>query len=122
MTMDGEKERDQIVAKIEEIGSQVEKLAIKTTASIKKAIDQALANRNIVLTIRVNEESNKKLNMLVDAGLFKSRSESAAFLIEEGIKSQGPLFKKITERLEKIDRIREELKNIVTEEMEKTKE
>lgn len=120
--MDGEKERDQIVAKIEEIGSQVEKLAIKTTASIKKAIDQALANRNIVLTIRVNEESNKKLNMLVDAGLFKSRSESAAFLIEEGIRSQAPLFKKITERLEKIDRIREELKNIVTEEMEKTKD
>lgn len=120
--MDGEKEKDQIAAKIDEIESQVEKLTIKPTSSIKKVIDQALANRNIVLTIRVNEESNKKLNMLVDAGLFKSRSESAAFLIEEGIRSQGPLFKKITERLEKIDRIREELKNIVSEEMEKAKD
>lgn len=120
--MDGEKEKDQIAAKIDEIESQVEKLTIKPTSSIKRIIDLALANRNIVLTIRVNEESNKKLNMLVDAGLFKSRSESAAFLIEEGIRSQAPLFKKITERLEKIDRIREELKNIVTEEMEKAKD
>lgn len=103
---------------LDEFGNQVEKFAVKTAESIRKVIDRALASRNTVLTIRVNDESNKKLNMLVEAGLFKSRSESAAFLIEEGIKSQEALFAKITDKLEKMEKIREELKVIVSKEVE----
>lgn len=103
---------------LDEWGNQVEKFATKTAESIKRVIDKALASRNTVLTIRVNDESNKKLSMLVEAGLFKSRSESAAFLIQEGIKSQEPLFSKISSKLSKIDKIREELKSIVADEME----
>lgn len=102
----------------DEFGNHVEKFAVKTAESIRKVIDRALASRNTVLTIRVNDESNKKLNMLVEAGLFKSRSESAAFLIEEGIKSQGALFSKITDKLEKMEKIRDELKDIVSKEIE----
>lgn len=102
----------------DEFGNQVEKFAIKTAESIRKVIDRALASRNTVLTIRVNDESNKKLNMLVEASLFKSRSESAAFLIEEGIKSQGTLFLKITDKLKKMEKIRDELKDIVSKEVE----
>jgi hypothetical protein len=101
----------------EDFGNQVEKFAVKTADSIRKVIDRALASRNTVLTIRVNDESNKKLNMLVEAGLFKSRSESAAFLIEEGIKSQEPLFSKITDKLKKMEKIRDELKVIVSKEV-----
>jgi len=103
---------------LDDFGNQVEKFAVKTAESIRKVIDRALASRNTVLTIRVNDESNKKLNMLVEAGLFKSRSESAAFLIEEGIKSQQALFAKITDKLEKMEKIREELKVIVSKEVE----
>jgi hypothetical protein len=66
---------------LDELGAQVEKIAVKTAESIKKVIDKAMVARNTVLTIRVNDESNEKLRMLVDVGLFKSRSESAAFLI-----------------------------------------
>lgn len=112
-----EKEKRTHQTKLNEFGNHVEKFAIKTAESIKKAIDKALAARNTVLTIRVNEESNKRLNMLVDVGLFKSRSESAAFLIEEGIKSQAALFSRISDRLGEIDKIREELKAIVSEEI-----
>jgi len=107
---------------LDELGNHMEKFAVRTAESIRKVIDRALASRNTVLTIRVNDESNKKLNMLVEAGLFKSRSESAAFLIEEGIKSQGPLFAKITEKLEKMEKIREELKDIVSREVDADKE
>jgi len=71
-----------------------------------------------VLTIRVNEESDKKLRMLVDAGLFKSRSESAAFLIQEGIKKQEPLFTKISSQLNRIDTIKKELQHIISKEMQ----
>ena len=55
--------------------------------------------------------------MLVDVGLFKSRSESAAFLIQEGIKNQEALFAKISTKLKKIDKIKDELKDIVSEEI-----
>jgi hypothetical protein len=56
--------------------------------------------------------------MLVETGIFKSRSESAAYLIEEGIKHQEALFEKITAKLEKIEKLRDELKDIVSEELD----
>ncbi|UCH92728.1 MAG: hypothetical protein JSV88_20865 [Candidatus Aminicenantes bacterium] len=101
----------------EEFGDSVGKFATKTFESIKQTIDRSLSSRNTVLTIRVNDEANTKLNMLVEAGIFNSRSESAAFLIEEGIKHQQGLFGKISEKLEKIKKIKDELKDIVTDEM-----
>ncbi|MFW6132108.1 MAG: hypothetical protein ACOC5F_05895, partial [Candidatus Aminicenantaceae bacterium] len=55
-------------------------------------------------------------------GLFRSRSESAAFLIQEGIRVQEDLFKKIENKLEKIDKIKEELKTIITSEMNEKKQ
>ena len=103
---------------LDDLGTQVEKIAVKTAESIKKVIDKAMVARNTVLTIRVNDESKEKLRMLVDVGLFKSRSESAAFLIQEGIKSQEALFAKISTKLKKIDKIKDELKDIVSEEIE----
>jgi len=103
---------------LDDLGNQVEKFAAKTAESIKKVIDKALAARNTVLTIRVNDESNQRMNMLVDAGLFKSRSESAAFLIQEGIKKREDLFKKIEGKLKKMEKIKDELKSIVSEEMD----
>jgi Arc/MetJ-type ribon-helix-helix transcriptional regulator len=100
----------------DEFGNQVEKIAVKTAESIRKVVDKALASRNTVLTIRVNDESSRKMSMLVDSGLFKSRSESAAFLIQEGIKNQDVLFKKISSKLDEIEKIREELQKVVSEE------
>jgi hypothetical protein len=103
---------------LDEIGNQVEKFAVKTAESIKKVVEKALASRNTVMTIRVNDESNIKMNMLVDAGFFKSRSESAAFLIQEGIKRREDLFTKIEGKLKKMDKLRSEIKTIVASEME----
>jgi Arc/MetJ-type ribon-helix-helix transcriptional regulator len=105
----------------EEIGDSVGKFAHRTVESIRSTIDKALASRNNVMTIRVSDEADKKMNMLVDAGIFKSRSESAAFLIEEGIKNQEKLFDKITERLETIEKLRNELKDIVSSEFKEEK-
>jgi Arc/MetJ-type ribon-helix-helix transcriptional regulator len=63
--------------------------------------------------VRVNDDSLRQLDALVQSGIFKSRSESAAFLISEGIKAQGPLFERISERIQEIERLRSELKDIV---------
>lgn len=101
----------------DDIGHQVEKFASKTAESIKKVLDRTLSSRNTVLTIRVDDNSNIKLNMLVESGIFRSRSESAAFLINEGIKSQESLFSRIAAKLEKIDKIKMELSSIISEEI-----
>ena len=101
----------------EEFGDQVEKFASRTVESLKKTIDRALISRNTVLTIRVNDDANHKLNTLVEAGLFKSRSESAAFLIEEGIKQQEALFQKISQKMEKIEKLKGELSEIISKEI-----
>jgi len=104
----------------EEFGETMGKFATKTMDSIRQSIDKAMEARNTVLTIRVNEEANKKMGMLVDTGIFKSRSESAAFLIEEGIKHQEALFKKISDKLEQIGKLKDELKTIVSDELDDT--
>ena len=101
----------------EDIGNQVEKFASKTADSIKRVLDKTLSSRNTVLTIRVDDESNKKMNMLVESGIFRSRSESAAFLIQEGIRNQENLFLKISAKLEKIEKIKKELSGIISDEI-----
>lgn len=103
---------------LDDFGDHMERFAVKTAESIRKVIDKALASRNTVLTIRVNDEANKMLNMLVEAGLFRSRSESAAFLIQEGIKTQKDLFSKVQNKFEKIEKLRKELQTLVTDEIQ----
>lgn len=101
----------------EEFGDSVGRFATKTFESIKQTIDKSMNSRNTVLTIRVNDDANKKMNMLVEAGIFKSRSESAAYLIEEGIKFQERLFERIAKKLEEIEKIRLDLKDVIRDEM-----
>ena len=84
--------------------------------TIETAIKSALSFRENVIMVRVNQESLKKLDELVDAGLFKSRSESAAFLIREGIKAREDIFSIINEKINEIQKLKEELKNIIDSE------
>ncbi|MEW6729892.1 MAG: hypothetical protein AB1489_01020 [Acidobacteriota bacterium] len=102
---------------LEGIASQVRELAQKIPESIGKAIETALSAREHVVMVRVNDESLTKLDHLVEAGIFKSRSESAAFLISEGIKGQSALFERISNKIEEINRLRSELKNIIGQEV-----
>jgi hypothetical protein len=104
---------------LEGIASQVRELAQKIPESISKAIETALSAREHVVMVRVNDEALTKLDHLVEAGIFKSRSESAAFLISEGINAQGTLFEKISCKIDEINRLRSELKSIVEQEVNK---
>lgn len=105
---------------LEGITSQFRELAQKIPESIGKAIESALSAREHVVMVRVNDESLTKLDHLVEAGIFKSRSESAAFLISEGIKAQANLFERISNKIEEINKLRSELKNIVGQEVKRS--
>lgn len=103
-----------------DFASSVKEVAQKTgdvikgaTESISKAIESALSARDHVVMVRVNDDTLKKLEALVQSGIFKSRSEAAAFLIVEGIKAQEALFHRIEDKITEIERLRNELRDSI---------
>src|SRR5215475_15388207 len=107
---------DELASSVREVAQKTGEAFNKATESIGKAIDSALAARDHVVMVRVNDESLRKIEALAESGIFKSRSEAAAFLIAEGVKAQSELFKRIEEKIDQIDRLRAELKMIVDQE------
>jgi uncharacterized FlaG/YvyC family protein len=85
----------------------------KQVGSISKALGSALQERSNVVMVRVNDDSLHYLDMLIEADITKSRSESAAFLINEGIKANEGLFNKIREITDQIAALKSELREVV---------
>src|SRR6185503_12615290 len=104
---------DDLASSVKGVAQKTGEVFNKATESIGKAIESALSARDHVVMVRVNDDSLKKLDALVQSGIFKSRSESAAFLISEGVKGQQALFDRISERITEIERLRSELKDII---------
>jgi Arc/MetJ-type ribon-helix-helix transcriptional regulator len=107
-----------IASSVKEVAQKTGEVFNRASESIGKAIDSALSARDHVVMVRVNDDSLRRIEALVQCGIFKSRSESAAFLISEGVKGQAELFKRIDEKLGEIERLRSELKGIVSPEIE----
>ena len=76
-------------------------------------LGEALQGRGNVVMVRVNDEALKHLDMLVEAEMTKSRSESAAFLISAGIQANQALFDKIGAITQQIASLREQLRKEV---------
>jgi len=87
--------------------------ALRQAESFAQALSEALQGRGNVVMVRVNDEALVHLDMLVEAEITKSRSESAAFLISEGIKANQALFDKIRAITEQIMELREQLRREV---------
>ena len=84
--------------------------------TFEEAVRKAMRGREHVLMVLVNGETRGRLDELIAAGLFKSRSESAAFLLSEGIAARQDPFDRIEEKLGRINALREELRQIAREE------
>ena len=84
--------------------------------TIKDTIHGSHSTRENVVMVRVDKESLAKLDDLVEAGLANSRSEAAAYLIGEGVKSRKGMFDKISEKIENIRKAKEELREILEQE------
>ena len=104
---------DDLTSSAKAVAQKTGEVLNKATESISKAIESALQARDHVVMVRVNDESLRQLDALVQSGIFKSRSEAAAFLISEGVKAQEVLFARIAERIKEIERLRSELKDII---------
>jgi hypothetical protein len=91
-------------------------------SSVRTAVSRALADRTNVVMVRVNDETLHYLDMLIEADICKSRSESAAFLIAEGVKAKTALYERIAEVTEQIAELRRQLREIVSDEVEPAEE
>ena len=87
--------------------------AFKQVESLGKALGNALQDRANVVMVRVNNDSLRYLDMLVEADITNSRSESAAFLINEGIKGNEQLFNKIRNITDQISSLKSQLRDVV---------
>ena len=87
--------------------------AWKQVESFGKALSVALQGRENVVMVRINDEALAHLDMLIEADITKSRSESAAFLINEGIKANQALFDRISAITQQIAELREQVRREV---------
>lgn len=78
--------------------------------TIRESINQALEGRANVLMVRVNDDTLRAIDELVQAGLFKTRSEAAAFLLHEGMKARRDILDSISETARRIEELRQQLR------------
>ncbi|MFQ5776921.1 MAG: hypothetical protein ACE5IP_02820 [Terriglobia bacterium] len=71
--------------------------------------------RGHVVMMRLGDESVERLDELIEAGLFGSRSEAAAFLVGAGIQAQKELYEKIARQSAEIKKIRSSLRRSALE-------
>ena len=94
--------------------------AVTVAENIKETIKSRTSGdrptRDNVVMVRVDSDSLNKMDELVEAELAGSRSEAAAYLITEGIKSREPLFNAISAKVEEIRKAKEELRMLLGQE------
>lgn len=81
--------------------------------NIKETLESALSARKNVVMVRLNKESLARVDDLVEADLVNSRSESAAFLIGEGIEARYELFDRISDKILEIRQVKNELRDLL---------
>ena len=68
--------------------------------------------RGNVVMVRVNDDALARMDQLVEATLFGSRSECAAFLIGAGIAGQKELFERLGAHTDEIRKLKEQLRQV----------
>ena len=87
-----------------EVGSEIARTAERLFEEAKSA------KRQIVVSVRLDDESARRVDQLVEAGICSSRSEAVAILTRNGIDARQALFDKIEAKIQEIQRIKDEIR------------
>src|ERR1043165_2057186 len=118
---EGDSERSHVASCVRDMAARIPEQLSAIGRDISRTIERAIsAKDDYMLAVKVSPDAQVKLGKLVQAGVFGTRAEAAAFLIDEGIKTQGPLFERVEQKLGEIERLRAELRGMVTETKTKT--
>ena len=115
-TENEENERGNVGSSVREMAARIPEQLSAIGRDISRTIERAIAAKDdYMLAVKVSHDAQVKLGQLVQAGVFGTRAEAAAFLVDEGIKSQTALFERVETKLAEIERLRAELRGIVNE-------
>ncbi|MDX6574096.1 MAG: hypothetical protein QOE96_49 [Blastocatellia bacterium] len=109
-------DRAHVSSSMRDMASRIPEQLSAIGRDISRTIERAIsAKDDYMLAVKVSQDAQHKLGQLVQAGVFGTRAEAAAFLIDEGIKTQGALFERVEQKLAEIERLRAELRGMVGE-------
>jgi hypothetical protein len=112
-------DRSSVGASVRDMAARIPEQLSAIGRDISRTIERAIsAKDDYMLAVKVSHDAQIKLGQLVQAGVFGTRAEAAAFLIDEGIKTQGPLFERVEQKLGEIERLRAELRGMIGEKQE----
>jgi hypothetical protein len=110
----GRGDRERMHSSVRDIASRIPESLSSIGRDISRTIERAMsAKDDYVVAVKVSHDAQERLEQLVQAGVFRSRAEAAAFLVDEGIKAQSALFERVQQKLGEIERLRAELRGIV---------
>ncbi len=109
-------ERSTVGNSVRDMAARIPEQLSAIGRDISRTIERAIsAKDDYMLAVKVSPDAQVKLGQLVQAGVFGTRAEAAAFLIDEGIKVQTVLFERVEQKLAEIERLRAELRGLVGE-------
>ena len=115
-------ERSGVGASVRDMAARIPEQLSAIGRDISRTIERAIsAKDDYMLAVKVSQDAQLKLGQLVQAGVFGTRAEAAAFLIDEGIKTQTTLFERVEQKLAEIERLRAELRGLVGAKQEQAK-
>ncbi|HEX8558437.1 MAG TPA: hypothetical protein VF668_10060 [Pyrinomonadaceae bacterium] len=107
-------ERGHGATSVREIASRIPESLASIGRDISRTVERALAAKDdYVVAVKVSHDAQERLEQLVQAGVFRTRADAAAFLIDEGIKAQTALFDRVSLKLSEIERLRAELRGMI---------
>ncbi len=104
---------------LDDVTSTIRDFVSKVPETINKAVERALNVRDTTVLLRLSDQTSDSLDT---SGLCWNISEprgGGSVLIDEGIKTQAPLFERIQSKLSEIERLRDELRHSVSPEIQK---
>ena len=90
--------------------SDLSRALSEVLSDIRSEIEKGIVRgASSVISVRIPDEDLRIIDMLVESGIFKSRSEAVAYFTHKGIKSSEELLRKIKERVDELFRLKSEL-------------
>ena len=88
--------------------------AVGLLESLGRAVVCTAQDVSQLMVIRTDAEMRERLDLLVDAGVVKSRRAGARAMIKEGIEAKQPLFEEIERTQARIAALKGQLRSLVT--------
>ena len=82
----------------------------RLVSDIERSLEDFGKRVTQVVSVRIRDRDLEVIDMLVDAGIFKSRSEAVAFFVRKGIEASKEWIDKALEQVKKIKELQESIR------------